>query len=125
MRELEARLRREADEEMKKAKTKARMEETWTSRDPNEVARAREVGAAKASNAMGLVQQEQQKQSESMEARLVARRRRLRAKEALVQQRHSEAEARVQLENERERLQAKPVSKVKNKKLFKELQKVN
>uniref|UniRef100_A0A7S1M0R9 Uncharacterized protein n=1 Tax=Alexandrium catenella TaxID=2925 RepID=A0A7S1M0R9_ALECA len=87
--------------------------------------RAREAGMARAEEVKGLVQTERQRQAERIEARLAQRRNNLRKREAAVVQGHQWVEARVELDQERERLQANPVSKTKNKQLLKELHKVN
>jgi len=87
--------------------------------------RAREAGVARTVEVKDIVHNEHKRQIERMEARLAQRRRRLHKQEATIVMNHQREEARVELNQRRESLQAKPVSQVRNRTLMKDLHKVN
>merc|ERR1712039_293939 len=90
-----------------------------------DVRKVRDAGMAKASVAQGVVDDEKKRQHDRIEAQLAKRQEKMRKKEAALKQKHDEEEARVELEFEKDKLHARPVSKKKAKTLMKELHKVN
>lgn len=127
MQQFEARLRRQSEEEIAKLKAMyAGMAQTAnaTAVTDKDIAQTREAGVAKADEARDLVETERQKQAAKIEKRLADRKKRLQKKEAVTRHGHAQEEVRLELQYEKDKLDAKPLERKKAKQLVKELNKV-
>jgi len=136
---LEKRLRREAEEEI--ARLRGKHEGEMLADDAPPVTAGAEV-SGRSDKALdvqdvvdrGIRQQElhaeevhheKKRQAQRVEERLAERRRKLQERENALRQANANAETRLELEHQRAKLEKKDVSKVKGKRLMKELNKVN
>merc|ERR1711988_1082628 len=90
-----------------------------------DIEHAREAGIAKATETQSIIELEKQKQAAKIGKRLADRKRRLQKKEAVTHQVHTEEQVRLELEYEKEKMQARgPLEQQKAKSLVRELHKV-